>query len=240
VGDLEGALANHERALVAFREVVDPCSEGLCRGRLAMALAASGRDAEARSTARHADRLLHIDDPVAISVLRLFEVFIDAAAGDAPEVTVRERLAEVRACPIVEGAALVDLSDDARTAVRLIESFLATRGARGPTDVLLVGPDARWFTPPAGGTFDLGRRDVLRRLFVRLVEQHRRAPAEGLSLDALREAGWPREQMSTSAAVNRVHVALTELRRRGLKRCLLRKQDKYLLDPAIRVDLSEG
>jgi len=37
-----------------------------------------------------------------------------------------------------------------------------------------------------------------------------------------------------------VHVALTELRRRGLRAWLLRKQDRYLIDPALRIDLSDS
>lgn len=42
------------------------------------------------------------------------------------------------------------------------------------------------------------------------------------------------------SAVNRVHVALTELRRRGLKPWLLHKQGRYLLGPTLRVDVSRG
>jgi hypothetical protein len=106
--------------------------------------------------------------------------------------------------------------------------------------VLLVGPGARWFTSPDGVTSDLARRDVLRRLLLRLVEQHASAPNEGLTLEALRGAGWPSERIIESAATNRIHVALTELRRRGLRRCLIRDDDRYLLDPAMRVVLSDG
>lgn len=129
--------------------------------------------------------------------------------------------------------------------LRLFEAFLdaavdpALDSSFGQR-VLVVGPHARWFTAPDGGTCDLTRRDVLRRLFLRLVEQHRAAPTEGLTLEALREAGWPSERMIESAATNRIHVALTELRRRGLRRCLIRDHDRYLLDPALRVVLSDG
>jgi hypothetical protein len=129
--------------------------------------------------------------------------------------------------------------------LRLFEAFLdaavdpAFEAAAGQR-VLVVGTEARWFTSPDGGTCDLARRDVLRRLLARLVEQHRTAPTEGLTLEALREAGWPSERIIESAAMNRIHVALTELRRRGLRRCLIRDDDRYLLDPALRVVLSDG
>jgi predicted ATPase len=239
VGDLEGASANHRRALAAFRDVVDPCSEALCLGRLAMTLAASGRGIDARGHLRRAESLLaHIEDPIAVGVLRVFEVFVETAAASFEEAG-RGRLdVRVAAAP-AEGASLVELSDDARTAVRLTEALLAARRSGVRTGVLLVGPSACWFTPPEGDTCDLGRRDLLRRLLLRLVEQHRAAPAEGLSLDALREAGWPSERIIESAATNRIHVALTELRRRGLRRCLIRRRDKYLIDPALRVVLSD-
>jgi predicted ATPase/Tfp pilus assembly protein PilF len=239
-GFLEEAHASHVRALEAFREVVDPCSEGLCAGRLAMALAALGHGRDARLFVQRAERLLaHIDDVVAMGVLRLFEVFVDANDSDVDDV-VRDRVAAARTTPVIGGAALVDISDDARTAVRLIENVVAARGVGATRGMLLVAADAGWFTTPGGQTCDLGRRDVLRRLLLRLVEQHRRAPAEGLTLDALREAGWPSEQIIEAAAVNRIHVALAELRRRGLKQCLVRKRDKYLIDPALRVVLSDA
>jgi predicted ATPase len=241
VGDLEGASANHRRALAAFREVVDPCSEALCLGRLAMALAASGCGEDARGAVRRAECLLAAsEDPIAVGVLRICEVFVAVTAAASSEAAVRECLEEARARAIADGASLVELSDDARTAVRLIEAWLATPSSGARPSVLLVGPGARWFTPPEGDTCDLAHRDVLRRLFLRLVEQHRSAPAVGLTLDALREAGWPSERIIEAAATNRIHVALTELRRRGLRRCLIRRQDKYLLDPALRVVLSDG
>ena len=104
----------------------------------------------------------------------------------------------------------------------------------------MVGPEATWFIAPGGATHDLASRQVLRRLLLRLVESHREARGEGISLDALREAGWPGEAVMHGAAVNRVHVALTELRRRGLKPWLLHKQGRYLLDPSLRVDVSRG
>ena len=40
-------------------------------------------------------------------------------------------------------------------------------------------------------------------------------------------------------AANRVHVALTELRRRGLRAWLQRRDARYLLDPALRVEVSD-
>lgn len=238
LGQLEEARISHERALASLRALVDPRSEALCLGRLAMVLAALGRIAEAASASDRAQRLAAtLDDPVAVGVLRLFRAFVDLMDG-ASEDAVRQRLDDAREPGFADGSSLVDVSDDARTASRLIAAALAKPSTS--SGVLVVGPEARWFTPPDGDQQNLGSRQVLRRLLLRFVEQHREAPHEGLTLDALREAGWPGERLIEESAANRVHVALTELRRRGLKRWIVRHESRYLLDPELRIDLSDG
>jgi hypothetical protein len=235
MGDAEEALRCHEGALATLRDVVDVRSEALALGRLAIALADLGRLDEAGASLRRAERLLAgTGDRVSLGVLGLYRAYVDLEAG-AGEEFVRDRVDEARAPAFAAGSSLLDLCDDARTAVRLIDARLAGGSADG--GVLVVGPDAEWFTLPGGRTQDLASRRVLRRLLLRLVESHRDARGEGVSLDALREAGWPGEAVLHAAAVNRVHVALTELRRRGLKPWLLHRQGRYLLDPSLRVDL---
>jgi hypothetical protein len=104
----------------------------------------------------------------------LFHGYVELASDGEPSAAY-ERLAEARAPAAPGAAALVDVSDDARTAVRLIEAELAARGAaRG---VLVVGPEARWFVPPDGPACHLGSRQVLRRLLLCFVSRHREAPA---------------------------------------------------------------
>jgi predicted ATPase len=233
-GDAEEARCCHERALATLRDVVDVRSEALALGRLAIALADLGRLDEARASLRRAERLLAgTGDRVSLGVLGLYRAYVDLEDG-AGEEFVRDRIDEARAPAFAASSSLLDLCDDARTAVRLIDARLAGAGCG---EVLVVGPEAAWFTLPGGHTQDLASRRVLRRLLLRLVESHRAARGEGVSLEALREAGWPGETVLHAAAVNRVHVALTELRRRGLKPWLLHRQGRYLLDPSLRVDL---
>jgi hypothetical protein len=176
-------------------------------------------------------------DRIATGVLRLHRAFV-GLSGDDGEALAREQLSEARTATSAGTPPLVDVSDDARTAVRLIEGALA-RG-QPKQDVLVVGPGATWFRPPGEATQQLAHRLVLRRLLLRLVEQHQAGPGEGLSLDALREAGWPDEKALPAAALNRVHVALTELRRRGLRACLVRRESRYLIHPALRIEMSEA
>jgi predicted ATPase/Tfp pilus assembly protein PilF len=239
MGELELARASHEQALSSLRQIVDPRSEALCLGRLAMALAALDRHEEAFRWLERAETLVRrLDDRLAMALLRLFRAFIAACARDTPETVTRDRVAEAHAPAHTDNASLVAISDDARTAVRLIEALLAARGARSA--VLVLGPDARWLTGPDGTRHDLVNRAVLRRLLIRLVESHRDAPGSGLTIDDLRITGWPDERVMPAAAVNRVYVALTELRRRGLKNCLVCKEGAYLISPSIRVELSDG
>jgi len=73
-------------------------------------------------------------------------------------------------------------------------------------------------------------------LLQKLVDHQRDAPGRGLSLTALREAGWPGERMLPDAASNRIYVAMTQLRKLGLKGWLKRSGEGYFLDPALPVD----
>src|SRR5439155_19131057 len=126
-----------------------PGCEGLCLGRLGMALAALGQPREALACSQGAERLIgRLGDRVAMGVLRLFRAFIDACSHDSGALVERDRLAEAHAPAFIDRSSLVDLSDDARTAVRLLEATLAAKGAR--VGVLFVGPQARWFTAPGG------------------------------------------------------------------------------------------
>jgi predicted ATPase len=231
LGDLEGAHACHAAAVAALGDVVDRCAEGLCCGRLAMTAAALGRREEGRVAIERGTKLLaDIDDPIAHGVFALFRAFVELVL-DGNSGGARSR--------VDESAVVRELSDDARAAARLIEAMLE----RAPAAVLVVGPEAQWFTPPGGDVHDLKSRRLLQRLLWSLVERHREAPGDGLTLDALREAGWPGERALPEAAANRVHVALTELRRRGLRSCLVRQEAgageaRYLIRPTLRVELS--
>jgi hypothetical protein len=68
-----------------------------------------------------------------------------------------------------------------------------------------------------------------------LVEEREARAGGGLALAALREAGWPGEAMTHEAAINRIHVALAELRKRGLEGVLVKSDHGYLLDGSVEV-----
>jgi hypothetical protein len=78
---------------------------------------------------------------------------------------------------------------------------------------------------------DLSRRAALRRLFGRLVAHAAAAPGAGLSDEELVQAGWPDEKLRWDAALNRLRVAVTALRKLGLEKILVHRDGGYCLDP---------
>ena len=139
-----------------------------------------------------------------------------------------------------------DRSDDIRIAVRLLKRELENMtAAPNPKEVpaknaLVVGPEGKWMQLPKAEPADLRRRKALRLILVRLAEHQREDPGAGLPLEALLAAGWPGERVVPSAGANRVYVALTTLRKLGLRGHLLSQDDGYLLDPALPVERSEA
>ena len=253
-GRHEAARAAHERALALLRDIGEPRSEGLCLGRLGAVLASEGQIEHAAACFDDAETLLaRVGDAVALEAIGVSRGLLDLAratlaraAGDATEAArhmkrARSRILSASAPGPAERAAPAETSDDVRAAVRILERALARmetghgEGIALPEDVLLVGPDAGWIRAPHNAWQDLRKRRPLRLLVSFLVDHRERAPGRAVALDALREAGWPGESMSQETAVNRIHVAFAELRKRGLKPLLLKIDEGYLFDPAIAV-----
>ncbi|MDI1449666.1 tetratricopeptide repeat protein [Polyangium sp. 6x1] len=102
---------------------------------------------------------------------------------------------------------------------------------RAPEDAeLLVHPEGEWFRLPSGRRVDCSRRPLLGRLLVALTERRLEHPGAPISVKDLVARGWPSERISSAAAVARLRVALSSLRKEGLG-ALLRSHPKgYLLD----------
>jgi hypothetical protein len=88
-----------------------------------------------------------------------------------------------------------------------------------------------------GALIELGKRVALRRIVAVLAQRRVTAPGEAVALDALVAAGWPDEKIRADAAINRIHVALSTLRRLGLRDVLLTVEHGYALDPAVAVTI---
>lgn len=254
-GDAAAALTLLEEALAIAREVRD--LSGFVLGPYGATLAALGRTGDARAAfdAAAAD-LAPRGEPRALAILALFEGFLDVARareaearGDPASANELRAAAQRRLDPGGPGAAATR-SSDARLAAQLLERALGVAPAPSPAVAsapapaaaartgapsLDVGPDLMWFEAPAGGRVDLGQRRALRLLLGRLIGAAREAPGRGVSVHELVEAGWPGERILPEAALSRVYTSIKTLRRLGLHELLVRRDDGYLLDPAIRV-----
>lgn len=109
--------------------------------------------------------------------------------------------------------------------------------AAGPStgsNRLDLGPHARWFRC-GGPTVDLEKRPTLARVLGALADRHRDRPDTVLSPRELLDAGWPDEAMDERAGINRVYVAISTLRKLGLRSFIVRSRSGYRLDPAVRL-----
>jgi predicted ATPase len=101
--------------------------------------------------------------------------------------------------------------------------------------VLRTSADCSSLALPGGARLELGPRSPARRVLRALVDRHLRAPGDALSVPDLAAAGWPGERIAAAAAKNRVHVALAELRRGGLRDLVRRSPRGYFLDPGTAI-----
>jgi len=107
-----------------------------------------------------------------------------------------------------------------RLSLRIFERY--STGAAEPK--WSVGHDGTWFDV-GQGKVDLSRRGAMKRVLAALVAN------QGTPVDvyALFEAGWPGESLLPDRAAHRVHVTVSELRKKGLRDFLVRQSEGYLL-----------
>jgi predicted ATPase len=247
-GNFEAAHALHQKALVELESVGDKHSEALCLARLGATHARLGQPEQARARLVMAEQLLDgHGDPIVSAAVRLNYAFVDLAAGGASEeeilAKVRERMRAARSSLGDDGPSAADVSDDVRSTLRILERAIAHSEPlfdslkAMPHDALLVGPEASWFRLPGGRFEDLRKHAATRRILFALLAQRLKRGSPKLSMDDLLEAGWPQERIDRHSGMNRVHVALADLRKRGLKPWLKRDGPGYLLDEELRVEL---
>jgi predicted ATPase len=98
--------------------------------------------------------------------------------------------------------------------------------------------DAEWRAlraPGASEWSELAAESNQARLLRVLVEAHSAARTQPLEADELIARVWPGERLTPESAKNRLHVAITTLRKLGLREALRSVRGGYQLDPALRV-----
>lgn len=237
-GRLDAALESYDRAIAMLEAARVPFFATLFSGTRAAVLAAQGKIAEAEAAFGKAEAQLATKDDLALLAVRIHRGHLELAKASvekdtAVAATLRRAARDRLALAPLEGRQ----SDDVRFAFRLLERALAgVGGAAGAGDAttLTVGTEGNWFVAP--GTTDvveLSKRQHLRRLLDALARQRLTAPDRSLDVERLFTLGWPGERANPKARASRVHVALTTLRKAGLRDVLLHRDSGYLLDPEV-------
>jgi len=134
-------------------------------------------------------------------------------------------------------------SAQVRIAVRCLRGALEKgpeRGEQRPMeDALIVGAGGLWLRPPGGERVSLKQRRPLRLLVERLSQERLAEPGHPLSWEDLLAAGWPQERVIPSAGAHRVRVAISTLRKLGLREVLITVPEGYLFDVSVDVHLLE-
>lgn len=225
-GDAETLL---QTALAAVRAIGVPRYEALLLGLQAALFADDGRDELARETFAEADRaaVRCASEPALLATLSIHRLHLPMRGASPAEAEVLCR----------EGAELAGRHgcDDPRFALRALQLSATARRAE---DGLAIGPEGRAFRlPGASGEIDLSRRAPLSRILHALARRRIDAPGEALRVEDLLAAGWPGERVRFEAGANRVYVALTELRKLGLRDFVLSDQAGYRLTTSRPVTL---
>ncbi|MEM9075230.1 MAG: tetratricopeptide repeat protein, partial [Myxococcota bacterium] len=220
------------RGLEALTSIGDGRQRVLAEAALALAETQTGEDGQARldiARDRAPDDLSEVMELYA-AALRLDQARRARQDGKQDEErailnAAEELLARVGTTP-----------DEVRRVGRLLRAELERhRRSAG----WAIAADASFFLTPEQERIDLSRRHVFRRLLAALLQARLSSPGETLTLEDLLRAGWPGQRVMQAAARNRLHVALSGLRKLGLDPLLQKRRQGYLLDPAIEIYLPD-
>lgn len=193
-----------------------------------------------------------VGDPRLIQVVDVYCGLLDLARERAetdPDLAAAHRVRATNCLarafePHLDGQldrSLVERSDDARFAARLLAKALGAITTLTGDRVLLLGPDGLSFAF-GGPCVDLRRRTALSLLLQALVTARNEQPGTPVSRAALLTAAWPGQRVLTESGASRVYVAISTLRKMGLRDAILRQGEGYLIDPElpIRIDSTCG
>lgn len=111
--------------------------------------------------------------------------------------------------------------------------------SRSAAATVEIGPHGRWFCCEGGEPVQLGHRPSLARVLAGLVRCHQDQPERVLAAAELVALGWPDERVSAKAGINRVYVAVSTLRKLGLRDAIHRTRSGYRLDPETQFRVQE-
>jgi predicted ATPase len=255
-GDLASARAAYTEAAAALSAMGHARLAAIATGHLGALAREEGRAAEAYTLLGEACDAL--GDEAEAAVFHVHRAALDVDAGRARDARAgldRARSAAQRAgdrallaviaredarlagAPSPATAADAQASAAAWIAWRCGDRA-ATAAPPPPAEALVIGAGGLWFRPPHAERVSLDRRRQLAVLLDRLAAERRDRPGAPLAWQALLAAGWPGERVLPEAGAHRVRVALSTLRKLGLRDVIKTAGDGYLLDPAVPAILS--
>jgi predicted ATPase len=258
-GDGAAARAGYEAAAAALRDLGFAPLEARFTGALGILCRHEGKTAEAFTLLGAALDLLRDEaDELHAGIFLAHRGALDAGVGRAADAAeafaAAQRKLSKAAAPTALAVLDVTRGDPSKArpfaacsaevvlALRCLDRASHAPAAHEPPppdDALLVGPAGQWFRPPHGARVPLDRRKPLALLLHRLSRERADRPGTPLAWDALLEAAWPGERVLAIAGAHRVRVAVSTLRKLGLKDVLLTRDEGYLLAPeipALRLD----
>lgn len=110
------------------------------------------------------------------------------------------------------------------------------RSAAAGKSRIELGVQTSWVAGADGVRHLLGQAH--QRIVTALADLQRREPGAVLTIRELLEAGWPGERTIHEAGANRVYVALTQLRRMGLREIIERSEGGYRFAQDVEIRFS--
>ncbi|MFK8001639.1 MAG: tetratricopeptide repeat protein [Polyangiales bacterium] len=231
-GSPKEAAAHLEQALTHLRRTEDSRQVTLAEAALALAEAACG-DLEGATR-----RLNEVRDHAPENLWPVMALYDAAIAVHKAGATRRAGDVEAEAKHLARAQAAlareVSSPDEARRVAQLLRAELRRYEERVGW---AIAHDAGFFVTPDDARVDLSRRRISQRLLGALLDHRLAHPGETLGLEDLLRAGWPGQRVLQTAARNRLHVALSGLRKLGIDPLLRRRGDGYLLDPDIELSV---
>jgi predicted ATPase/Tfp pilus assembly protein PilF len=257
-GRIHDAMAHYQVTLVELERTESKPEIAVVLARLATALAAAGRVVEAEQALDRAASMSGLAPPLVASLdvhrghLELAWAREAARAGREADATrhrdaARYRLEVARRAGAIDAGGLQAASaarscEEGRFAIRILDAALRAdpvAAEASGVSVLVVHAEGLWFRlPGAHAPVRFQRRRVLRLLLAKLAEARSASPGSPVSFEQLQRAGWEGEKIFPDAAANRMHVALSELRKLGFRDLLLARAGGYLLDPEVPIQLA--
>jgi len=171
-----------------------------------------------------------VADPGLRSAIALYEIPLLAARARRAGSTTRE--VDRRIDAILATSISARIPNDVRIALRLVARERVDVGSTNANE-LLVHEAGDWFALPGGERVACKHLGPPRRVLSKLAEERVKAPGVPVSIEALVQATWPGERMIAGAGRSRLYVAISTLRKLGLRDVVCKDPVGYLLSTAL-------